>query len=115
MDMVWRRRRHTESAPCLFFHGIQRGKRVAISVATASEVSTAMCNGVSQLALRLMLSSSWPASMRNVYKRTTVISIDIASLQLQWGYGATHSYLEHSQLCSKVERGVAIVCEVWVL
>ena len=25
----------TASAPCLFFHGIQRGKRVASSVATA--------------------------------------------------------------------------------
>lgn len=56
---------HTASAPCLFFHGIQRGKRVAISIATASELSTAMCRGVSQLALRLMLSSSWPASIKN--------------------------------------------------
>lgn len=55
----------TASAPCLFFHGIQRGKRVASSVATAGEVSTAMRRGVSQFALRLMLSSSWPASIRN--------------------------------------------------
>lgn len=55
----------TASVPCLFFHGIQRGKRVASSVATAGEVSTAMRRGVSQSALRLMLSSSWPASIKN--------------------------------------------------
>ena len=56
---------HTPSAPCLFFHGMQRGKRIARSAAIGMEVSTARCKGVSQLVLRLMLESSWPASMRN--------------------------------------------------
>ncbi len=56
---------HTESAPCLFFHGIQRGNLVARSMATASDVSTASKSGVSQSAFLLMPSSSWPASMRN--------------------------------------------------
>ena len=60
----WGRRR-TESAPCLFFQGIQRGNLVARSVATASDVSTASKSGVSQLAFLLIPSSSWPASMRN--------------------------------------------------
>lgn len=48
----------TESAPCLFFQGIQRGNLVASSVATASDVSTASKSGVSQLAFLLMQSSS---------------------------------------------------------
>ena len=55
----------TESAPCLFFQGMQRGNLVASSVATASDVSTASKSGVSQLAFLLIPSSSWPASMRN--------------------------------------------------
>lgn len=48
----------TASAPCLFLHGIQRGKRVARSMAIGSEVSTARWSGVSRLALRLMPLSS---------------------------------------------------------
>lgn len=57
---------HTASAPCLFFHGMQRGNLVASSVATASDVSTASRSGVSPFAFLLMpSSSSWPASMRN--------------------------------------------------
>lgn len=57
---------HTASAPCLFFHAMQRGNLVASSVATASDVSTASKSGVSPFAFLLMpSSSSWPASMRN--------------------------------------------------
>ena len=34
----------------------------------------------------------------------------------QWGPGeATHRYLDKPQLCSEVERGIAIICEVGVL
>lgn len=44
----------TASAPCLFFHGMHRGKRVARRIATASELSTARWSGVSRLSLRLM-------------------------------------------------------------
>lgn len=53
------------SAPCLFFQSMQRGKWAARSWATDSEISTASWRGVSQFALRLIPSSSWPASMRN--------------------------------------------------
>ena len=60
-----RKKAFTVSAPCLFFHGMQRGNLVASSVATASDVSTARESGVSQLAFLLMPSFSWPASMRN--------------------------------------------------
>ena len=44
----------TASAPCLFFHGMHRGKRVARRIATASELSTARWSGVSRFSLRLM-------------------------------------------------------------
>ena len=57
--------RRTVSAPCLFFHGMQRGNSLASNVATDTDVSTARCSGVSPSALQLIVLSSWPASMRN--------------------------------------------------
>ena len=65
-DLFARKREaRTESAPCLFFQGMQRGNLVASSVATVSDVSTASKSGVSQFAFLLIPLSSCPASMRN--------------------------------------------------
>jgi len=97
-------RGHTASAPSLFFQLMHRGNRVAIRLATRSEVSAARCSGVAQLAFLLMPSSSWPASMRNSwkrYRRSVVVRKDFrgelgrrrGQVGMGWGVG----YLRRSR------------------
>lgn len=55
---------------------MERAKLVARSEATGSEVSTARWSGVSQLLLRLMPASSWPAEMRNSWIGASVLVLE---------------------------------------